>query len=237
MKTLKTLLRSIPSIIIILCSEQTLYAMDAPKIIPKAGYYLVHPANTCSYGGIEATFYAHESIEDLRGGVVWYRSWDEEKQKVLDSMIDTAAVKPSITHAEIFTCTSFGRRICYYSGKHECVRVTSYDGPLDIKQNGSRMDLIKPHGFLSQVKKVEEWNDALPLQGVLSFFYPTYRCPYVKKRLIYNNDGTTTETVTNQHRLVQSIYAAIGIGILYGTAVYIGRIIKCRQIEGSMQSS
>ena len=77
-----------------------------------------------------------------------------------------------------------------------------------------------------EIVKIEEWDDAFPLQGLIGFFYPSYSYPYIKKQIIYHDNDTATETTTSQHAIIQAIYTVVYIGILYGISAYIAQWLK-----------
>ncbi|GEM_PF-4851970 len=220
-------------IIIILCSQMTLQAMQNTDIIPSASYYFVYEENPTLTSGYGVTFYSYEQTKNIENRYLslteyWTSKWNADQQELFDNKIDPTASIPSITHAKISWHTigaSCGRNIDYYSND-TYITTNHYYGPIDIKKDNLRIDLIKPHSLLSEVQKVEEWDDALPLQGILGFFYPSYRYPYIKKQIIYDKNNAATETITAKHRLIQGIYTAVTLGMVYGAFACITALLK-----------
>ncbi len=134
--------------------------------------------------------------------------WNKNQQECFDALID-AKQKPIKPTSAYISYIFYGTRpiktltYCYDNNKD---LETEYTGPADIKSVPYHPDLIKPHSIIDTIKKVEEYD----------FFISPFLF-YLKKELIYNDNGTTTEKITPQHRLVQATKVAFGLGALYAT--------------------
>lgn len=135
------------------------------------------------------------------------------------------------TKAKIKFDAMFGRGIAFFTqDKQQLVfhdddggqaGIIEYNGSIDIKRDIKKSTLYcgpnKTRIDLSKIKKVREYDSsaaALFLPG-LSYFYPRQFPSYLKKELLYKDDGSKVERTTIQHRTVQAMQLAIGMGALY----------------------
>ncbi|MBI2774940.1 hypothetical protein HYX58_02950 [Candidatus Dependentiae bacterium] len=197
------------SFILLLLHQGAIYSMENNNnaAIKGAAYYL-NSGTSVSFHDKEGTYLKRFN----------YKIWNADQQKKFDSMIDTQSPKLEITSAEIREDQLFGRRLFYKDKNGDYLVCTTYDGgsgyvadsyrgPIDIKKATKyHHSLIQPSSLLNNIKSVKE-------DGI--FFSMWLFPPYLKKELIYKEDGGTTERSTRKHQLYLGTQLACGLGLLY----------------------
>jgi hypothetical protein len=203
---------------------------DVP-VIKGASYYLNNSWHRGGKDSFESCFYTRDG--KILNRISRNSAWNPAAQKDMDAMIDPTAESLQLTSAEIHTCPIRGRFLKFYNSQKQlftytthggCIRdCIDYKGPIDLKKAEHDYNLIKPHSVLQNLQKVQEYDLLLPasfMNIIPCAGSTTWLFPYLKKELIYNDDGTTTERTTVQHRIKQGAKVALGLGALYVTYTY-----------------
>lgn len=187
-----------------------------------AAYYFHNKWQSSEKTFDELNFYSNQGKYLGRLNSDQYKAGNQD---IFDSKIDKKAPSIEIKSVVISCDPQMGRTLRYLNEKkeyfpyfyHECpeeagVLMHNYQGPIDIKKAQNDLSLIKPHSLLNSVKRVEEYDYFTHPLLFLTFHRQE---PYLKKTLIYNDNGTTTEITSREHRMVQGAQALFGLGFLY----------------------
>lgn len=144
----------------------------------------------------------------------------EEKKLILKPIVEAEIKYLYQSRQSFFNFKEEKRKLSYLDDQKNVVLTQNYDkGSMDVKKD---LNSINPKLLLAGLKKVKE----------CGYFISPYLLPfnflqiqYVKKELIYNNDGTTMERVTLRHSLVQTTRIALGLGLSYSAYRLLRKIL------------